>query len=733
MFIKPHLKMILYSLIIICLLAGFCCMNASPAQAQSTDELRFDLFGYTEQTLHAPYATTSYEFGLPADWNILEGSSVHLDMAVYFDLPNHPDSEPEPHGLGGLLQVVFNEKNITTILLDVNGKQSFNIPLPVETLKPSRTDGRHELVLNYINEEYCLYGSTVTVVILSSSRLILPHQDGNISTDLAQFPYPIYLKNSFLASSAVLVIPDQPTSGELNSAFTTAAGFGRMTGGALQLYFVPLGQLTSELSKSQNLVFVGKRAGFPILDGITLPISLAEWTSKYPEDGVIYQVISPWNQAKVVLFVTGSTDVAVLKAAQTLGSGMVFGNVQPDLAVIQQVNPETIAQSTAVDMTLADLGYQTETINQVGLIQREFQFYVPLGMAVSGDANINLYYSHSTLLDYDRSGIVLYLNNEPIGSIRFTDKSSQDGNIIIAIPPTAVRVGLNKLVFNAQLKPTDLCVSLSGIEVWLTIRGESQIHLPLSTVPEGVTSRALDLGFYPMMFTLSPSNQSLAFVIPPNNLAAWRVANKIAFNLGDQTNWSVSEIEVAFADNIPDSLLQDRDIFVIGRPSEQPILDKLGDSLPVPFDPGGNLPKTQKLPVVYRIVQGTSVGFLELLPSPWNKSHAILAVLGNTDEGLLWSGSALITPGLRAKLSGDFAVVHSEDILTGNSKLGAFISPIITTLPGAEIKPDYPNQPVTNPRPTWLVLVLVIVFTLIFFIIIYVLIHAWRQNKQHTA
>ena len=725
----------LFSALLICgFLFGLASRSPKPALAQGMDELRVDLFGYAERTLFAPFDTMDYVFGLPADWILLNGASVQIDLTAFFDRVNVPDSVVEEHGLGGQIQVVFNDKVLTTIFIERNGDQSYNVPIPVEALTPALSEGRHQLVLNFLSEEYCLYGTTSTIIVRPTTRIIIPHQPGSVPTDLTQLPYPIFQRNSFLPSSALLVVPNQPTADELQAAFAVSAALGRMSGGLLQLTLLPVGQFTPEVRGIQHVIFVGKPGGFPVWNEVAWPLSVVEWTNTYPEDGLIHMTGSPWNGTKVVLFVSGSSDAGVIKASQALGSGLIIGNVQPNLALIQQTNPETTQTIAATDVTFAALGYTTETVRRVGVVRREYQFYVPPGMVAGDDAYVKLFYSHSTLLDYETSSLIVSLNNEPIGSARYADETGQQGILQVGLPKSSIRAGVNRLMVEANLIPIDLFANLLTTELWLTIRAESSIHLPLVVPVGGVVSRALDLGLYPDMFSLSPAQRSIAFVLHPADLTAWRVANQISFDLGDNTNWSLAELEVAFADSVPDAVMQERDLFIIGKPSTLPIIAQLGESLPAPFDAGSDLPRTQKLQVVYRVTPGASVGYLELLPTPWNSARAILTVLGNTDEGLLWSGAALTTPGLRGKLAGDFAVIHGEQIVAGNSRFGpGMVATSATPVPGSEYVPVVSCTVTPRPRPAWVLPALAAVVIVLIVVLILVLFGTWRQSRRRPG
>jgi len=65
-------------------------------------------------------------------------------------------------------------------------------------------------------------------------------------------PKPLF-QNSFLPESATIVVPDQPTSGDLQAALAVAAGFGRMTDNKLGLTLTPLSKLPEATRDTSNL------------------------------------------------------------------------------------------------------------------------------------------------------------------------------------------------------------------------------------------------------------------------------------------------------------------------------------------------------------------------------------------------------------------------------------------------------------------------------------------------
>jgi hypothetical protein len=74
--------------------------------------------------------------------------------------------------------------------------------------------------------------------------------------------------------------------------------------------------------------------------------------------------------------------------------------------------------------------------------------------------------------------------------------------------------------------------------------------------------------------------------------------------------------------------------------------------------------------VVYRLPTNASIGYLEALLAPWNKSRTIVTVLGSDPQALRWAGAALTDPRKRSELKGNFLAINDKQIITGDRELG---------------------------------------------------------------
>ncbi len=751
---KAHMKKITQLLIVIAILLGFSGVFPTPGQAQeevpavppsqmeinealasqALNEYTFADLGLNERTLNGPFETMLIRFGLPADWELAPGAQIQLDMAFYYDFPQSAEPLLQGEVFGGLLRVAFNGVTLTSVYLDARGDQTVTIPITEDALVTQRDDGRYELELALISDENCLYDFDTIVVIKPTSRLILPHQTVDISTDLALLPRPIFQTDSIVPDIATLVVPDQLSGQELRAILIAAAGFGRFTDEKLLYRVVSESGVTAEMRETTHLVYVGKSEGFPSLDAVELSVAKDSFTAENgnPTDGIVQMAVSPWNPAKAVLVISGDSDEGVVKAAQAFASGLLMGIESPSVARIADVNPYGQVSAVPTDRTLADLGYITESIVRYGAVSRNYTFFIPPGQEIQGEAYFELNYAHSSLLEYDRSGVVVELNGEPIASAAFRDETAQFGTLRANLPPALMRPGDNRLTVVFALIPRDICAEFFVDNLWFTIFDDSLVHLPLIPAEAQIGTRQLDLSLYPDLFSLGPAGGSVGFVLPKGDAVALDTASRIAFNLGDDTNWSIPEFGAYFVDELPENARQSHDLVLVGRASQLPIVAELSAVLPAPFDPGSDAASVQGLQVTYRLPETSNLGYVELAASPFNTERAVMAVLGNSDAGLAWAGAALTVPDLRGDLSGNLALVNEDQIVSVDTRRNRGINPqVLSGVAETPVEIPVPTTTVTVERPAWVLPAIGGVAALMVAIALVAIISALRRSRNN--
>lgn len=704
--------------------------TATPIPLPTGEEvITFPALGLGDDTLRGPFETKRVVFSTPAEWQLSEGAELWIDIETFSGLGA---SAVFTNTLLGTLEVSFNSVLVAALPIDRLGRRTVVLPFPTSVLTPTREDGRHQLDLFFNSTLDCDKDvGQPSVTVYSSTLFRLPHTVTTPSTDLIRLPWPVF-QQSLTPDAVMLVVPDEPTPSELQAALTVAATFGRLTSSRLLLTFAREGQLLTTERDNQHLIFVGNPTSFSELaavQNLPAPITTTGYDAPgaLPDDGIIQMVVSPWNPARVVLLLGGNSDVAVTKAAQALSVTPLRPGPQPNLAVIDRIQPSAPPTVSVVDQVLADFGYNDVTFDRLGSNTTEYRFFVPPGQVTSQDAFLDLVFGHSTLADYTQSGLLVSLNGTPIGSVLFSDATATEGHLKVAVPPALLQSGANRLTVQGQLVSRSSCTNPLGNQLWATIKSVSLLHLPLAPASNQPAAE-LNLEKYPLPFTVDPNLGSVAFVLPENDATAWRVAAQMAFYLGDQSDARLADFAVAFADAVPEAVRAERDLIVVGRPSQLPLIEELGEALPGPFEPGSDIATEKNSLVVYRLPEGASVAYVQLLAAPWDGQRTILTVLGNTDEALAWAGAAVTASDLVNRLAGNFVIVNGSQLYATDTRLIVPSGSIqATAVPGGTAVAPLP-EPNTEPEG-WLLPAIGVSGVAMLGIVVFVIFAGLRERR----
>lgn len=709
---------------------------AVPVGAQTTvgvDTVTFFQLGESEIELSGPYDSQTILFGLPSEWKLTGPATLDLFMGVSFNVAIAGNVS---QAYGGTLGISMNRNLLAVVPISVTGEISHTVTIPAEALVSRRTDGRMELVLSLESGIDCDVSQNLNVIVHASSQFAFPHELTQPDTSLVKFPRPLY-QDTIYQDTALIILPDSPSASEMQSALTVSAGLSNITGGNLLMDLTTLGQLTPEQKAAGHLVLVGKAASLPILAELAMPITVTAGQFALEaggeDDGVVALVNSPWSLSRAVLVVSGNTDAGTVKAAQAVSAGLLRPNVSPNLSIVKFVETIAYPATIPVDQTLADLGYNRDILERLGVSTVSYNFYIPPGQTVTNEAFFELVMGHSALLNFDRSGIVVSLNGQPIGSVRFTEATASKANNLtqITIPPAAVLTGNNRLDVTAALYPIYDCSAPNFDDLYAVVWPESRFHLPLQPTQAG-NGAAISLDFYPAPFTYDPSLSGLAFILPENDMTAWKAAFNLAGFLGDRASGSLAAPRAFFAGSVTDEELAGYNLILVGRPSQLPPVVAMNEALPVPFAAGSDVAEERNMQVIFRIPPTSPVGYIELLPSRWNQGNTVLAVLGNTAQGVTWAGNALVNSDLRSRLSGNFAAVTDQQVVTADTRLsttipqenGGGVSPL-------QPEPVQPSAPID--RPGWVLPAAAVAAGLAVLILVIALIRNAAMHRKQPA
>jgi len=705
---------------------------AESAAAAGPDTYSFPLLGFTETRLIGPFDSTGMQVSFPEEWTYPSSAMMHLDYSLAFFGSDYVSGQSMN---GGLLDVLVNGNTVASISLNKEGDYSLDIPIPAIDLASDRTDGKMQFTFNLTSEESCVQDFDVNAVIKDSSYLYLPHSTSSPLTDLTLLPRPFYQSNSLFERTAVLVLPDEPTSAELQAGMDTAAGFGSLTSGGLLLTTVTASQLTSEQRNNENLILVGKGASLALLSQVELAQALRnkEFKLENQDDGVLQMAVSPWNSTRAVLVVSGNSDEGVIKAGQAVKYGTILTTSKPNLAIIESYRTEASAPLAATERNFMELGYEDRNLRSTGTNYAYYEFYIPPGQTVSEDAYLDLNYSHSALLDFNTSGMSIILNGRVISSIKFSETTAQLNKTQIKLPPTAFIQGTNQLQMQVQLIPQDNCTDLTTfVSTWASIFSDSTLHLPL--VQDTTSAEiSLNLNNYPENLAYGESQGKITFILPKDNPESWKSAAAVAFGMGNQLDDALTQISVQYPDNLQEAALAGQNVVAVGSPSDLPLIYAWSEILPAPFEKNANVPYDPASRVVYRVTEGSDAGYIELFNSPWGVNKKALLVSGNTAAGTALAASALAGGEFRGSLAGNFAIIASGQIISMDTRYPVS-SELLQTQSGA----GEPSVAVESPTASeirrknliWMIPMVIVVTLATVAVILYKLLPILKQYKK---
>ncbi|MBL8100216.1 MAG: cellulose biosynthesis cyclic di-GMP-binding regulatory protein BcsB [Anaerolineales bacterium] len=664
----------------------------------------FSDLGISERNLLGPLSETTIFFSVPPNWQLTSGSTIQLQFEVLMSGLGERAVENVSYVAGANITVEFNNVLIGIVTIDRSGSYAQVFSIPSEALASPRADGRHAITIGLDAQLGCNYDLNTSVKVKLTSVVDLFYQQGSPNLDLSRLPAPFYLNNSIVNDSTLVVVQDNPDPIELQAALNVISGFGAMINNNYNIQLITYSTLTESLRAQNHLIFIGLLDSFDILSNVNFQTSTnnTQTSSLLEGDGVLQLALSPWNQSKVVLLVSGNSLESLSKAAYALSTGNILIYQNPEIAYISNVQFLPADIPVVEQFTLEDIGYATITLDGVGGQSEEFTFYVSKSQIVSNNAYIELIYNHSGLGDYSASAFSLYLNGNVFFTKLLSKETEQVTTLQVRIPPGFLRHGENVLELDVDLLVGQGCDAGAFVEPWFTISNQSLFFVPSSEVPLSQTLLR-DLKFYPELFTITSDLSEITFVVPEANTESWRTAAQISYRLGQTVQPGISNIQVAYGNDLSENTKQNQSMIIIGKPSDLPFISEINDFLPAPFDLETNTASERQLMISYRIPDGQSVGYLELLQSPFNSEKTILFVSGNSDLGVQLAGDTLIFTNLQDQLAGVFAVTNGTQIATGSAS--SSFSVIGEGVPGSQQVSEIPISSQTLPRdietPVW--------------------------------
>lgn len=409
-------------------------------------------------------------------------------------------------------------------------------------------------------------------------------------------------------------------------------------------------------------------------------------------DGIVQEIVSPLNSSKVIIVVTGLNENAIEKAGQAISTIVQFPGMSGPVARIKSVIPSSETSPVlGENITFGSLGYQDIKASFFDSFL-QLNFNIPPGWAIDNNAALMLHYSYSSAMSTLFSSLEVGINGLPLKSILLENKDRTE-NLwnTVSIPKSYLKSGSNRLSLNL-IGDYPKCLSYQVAQsFWAQIFSDSYLHLPHTIVPVD-----FKLEQFPYIFSAQPDLSNIAFALPSEASQErlqqlLSLASFLGYSAGgNQFRPTVVQGEV------PAGTFSGFNIIAFGRPSENQTISVLNDYLPQSFEPGTDTIIQSLDNIVYRMPDNYELGYVQLIPSPWNNKNAALVITGTTDKGVMWSLGALLNENMNYKLKGNLAIlVNESDLRTMDTP--ATVEDLTTLL--SNITPDATDAPEVMNTP----------------------------------
>ncbi len=612
--------------------------------------LTFKQLGYDTKELNRDRSSRHYTVDLPGNFKI-SPTGNYLNL-ITNHLPEIPDKP-------SLLEVEMNSGLVSTFPLTKENAISATarLDLPAGLLQANY----NTIAINLDTGATCEDpGGFLKVLVDQNSSLTFDYQQNPYPADLGLYPFP-FTEQSLLNITTTIVLPNQPTSTDLSAAATIAAGLGQMSGGNIDLTAVLAGNLGPDIQNNNHLIVIGRPEANELVNDLALPLPVDETILK-PGQGILQEIVSPWNEFRLLLAVSGLDDEGLLKAGDALNRQAHFLGMRGPVAIVVELG--TLSKSDDPDVssfTLASLDYEDQIV--YGILPREykFDFTLPLGWQLEESPFLVLKFAHANIITPE-SALDVKLNNVPIGSALLDDSNANEGELTIPLPGRLLKAGRNRLGVTIEmgLLDADLCDALGNQRAWTVISSQSEIFLPYKAI-----DLPSDLGLFPYPFSQASGFDQTALLLPDQpSPQTFSQLIQLAVRLGSAARTEHISVQVNYASEADQAIRQNYHLILFGQPTENSLLAEANDKLPQPFAAGSNILEPLAVDsVAFLPDPNRDAGLLEIIESPWHEEYSLLAITGTTAEGVELAVQTLLE--YARQLEGNLAVVEpSYDLLS---------------------------------------------------------------------
>lgn len=441
-----------------------------------------------------------------------------------------------------------------------------------------------------------------------------------------------------------VTVPDQPTNSELTAATYALSGFSRTI--TNENSDIPIcGNNSSRANNSLYRVVIGLYKDLPS------DFQHAVDANKLNNAAVIKTVI---NNNKHYLIITANSNSLLIKASRYAANKQLMMESQSP-EVIVTPNTQTF---TAEVPNNGDFQLTKQDLTVVGSGHQEATFFVnmPTNLTNTAGSLIKLSMRYAKNLNFSRSLVTVYVNNQIIGSQKLTANEANNDNLVIKVPANLALSGqfVVRVAFDLVQPGTNQTAQTDAQTPWATVENTSFAYIQSKPVTSQLFSN------YPSLFLNNDAYDNLVIIRPNKMNNNYFEALSNIFNLfGSYTLSNTGKI--TYQTGIPsEDTRKNHNMIVIGSPQSTPFIKKLNDHLYMKYNSNYQyFLSNEKMSIAPSY--GRTLGTAQLLRSPYNGYLAILAVTAPNSEDVLLATTQINFQKNIQQYNGDTIVVDHNN------------------------------------------------------------------------
>ncbi|ENK1243293.1 cellulose biosynthesis cyclic di-GMP-binding regulatory protein BcsB [Clostridium botulinum] len=540
--------------------------------------------------------------------------------------------------------------------MKVGDKKKYKENIKINIPKDKLIHGYNEVkikIYSRISEKPCTddVNSGNWFIIHKGSYVHVDFKDREDTKTLKEFPFP-YLKDSDEnPANSMIIVSDDFSKEEITSAMMLCSNFGskrKSDNVNVKVYKISEANLKNKL----DIIFIGNKSNTP---KEFLALLSKEEIDRIDKDAIIKEVTSPYNSNKKLLLLISNNEKNIIKASKLLCSKDYMKQVDKDTIIINDsMDVEDIKEEKWNKVVLSDLGYDNVILKGPFKQEATFNLNIPKDRFIKEGSKIVINNRYSKNIDFDRSLITVYINDNPVSSKKLNSKNADNDSFEINIPKD-IRNTSNyeiKVVFNLEIKDL-FCTFREEENPWAYILNSSYIYTPYKEGRNAVFEN------YPNPFISNGEINNLTLVLSDNITSKeLNFAGNIMTNIGHDLNNNNGELSVVSAKDLSSKLKKNNLIF-IGTPSANSAIKNLNNNLHIKFNKNfSGFLSNEKMKFFQDY--GGELASIQLIESPYNKDNNAMIVTSTDTKDLVLAQKYLSDISLVKSLKGNGITIDRD-------------------------------------------------------------------------